>query len=104
MWLDPKLAGGMCKIYQTVPCPRGGYGELGRSEGCRKGIIVPKEEVKLRGPYFEKILLTCCDVQTDLNYPDTPKAAAWVGDSLIICIKKELYHTTVSLLRKLPVY
>lgn len=30
-----------------------------------------------------------------MNFPDTPKAMAWVGDNLIICIKKDLYHVTV---------
>ena len=50
------------------------------------------------GPRCKDLMnrVICCAIQTDLNYPDTPKAAAWVGDSLIICIKKELYHTTVS--------
>ena len=35
--------------------------------------------------------------QADLTLgSNTPRAFAWVGDSLIVCIKKDLYHVTVS--------
>ena len=44
----------------------------------------------------ERSPLTPLILQSDLNFPDTPRAVAWVGDNLIICIKKELYHSTVS--------
>ena len=34
--------------------------------------------------------------QSDLALPDNPKAFAFVGNSLIVCIKKELFRVTVS--------
>ncbi len=54
--------------------------------------------------YHQPLMLQChhnysltplLHVQTDLNFPDTPRAFAWVGDSLIACIKKDLYHVQV---------
>jgi len=33
--------------------------------------------------------------QNELSFPDTPRGMAWVADNLFLCIKKELYHTTV---------
>ena len=27
--------------------------------------------------------------------PDTPRFVSWIGDGLIVCIKKDLYHLTV---------
>ena len=53
-------------------------------------------------PLFVSLVKTAVNTHThthtqgDLNFPDTPRVFAWVGDSLIVCIKKDLYHTTVS--------
>ncbi len=42
-------------------------------------------------------LATCYHfVQSDMNFLDTLRALAWVGDNFIICIKNELFHVSVS--------
>ena len=36
--------------------------------------------------------------QSDLVLPDNPKAFTFIGSSLLVCIKKDLFHVTVSFL------
>ena len=33
--------------------------------------------------------------QNELAFPDTPRGMAWVGDNIFLCMKKDLYLTTV---------
>ena len=35
-------------------------------------------------------------LQSELQMPDVPRAFAWVGDSLVVCIKKDLFLISVS--------
>ena len=46
--------------------------------------------------FYYSSLIIITYLQHELPIPEDARSVSWVGDGLIVCIKKDLYHLTVS--------